>query len=56
MEMHMNLWLAVSAVLFGIAAIIVGFVRQDVVGASILGGIAAYVAAGAGFPRVVTSG
>lgn len=48
----MNLWLWVSAIFFTIAALVVGFVNHDLVGALILGGIAAYVASGAGLPRV----
>ena len=48
----MNLLLWVSAILFTLAALIVGTVNHDLVGALVLGGIAAYVAAGAGVPTV----
>lgn len=49
----MNALVWLSAILFTLAALIVGFVNHDLVGGLILGGIAAYVAAGATLPRVV---
>ena len=56
MEVRMNLLLWVSAILFTLAALIVGTVNHDLIGALILGGIAAYVAAGAGVPAVTPRG
>lgn len=48
----MNPLILLSAVLFTIAAVIAAFVDNNVVLGLVLGGIAAYVAAGAGLPRV----
>lgn len=52
----MSLLLFVSTALFTIAALIVGFGNHDLVGALILGGIAAFVGSGAGFGRLVVHG